>query len=106
VLLGAEVGGGGAAVRPEEVAVAVHGPAGLQRAGVDGHDEEVVQQPRRALAEPEALEEEVQEGARRRVRLVDGRHDHRVVLHRCVLQQLGQLCIRFRLHISRMIRRI
>jgi hypothetical protein len=82
VLLGAEV----AAVRPEEVAVAVHRPASLVRGGVDGHDEEVVQQRRRALAETEALEEEVQEGARRRVRLVDGRHDDRLVLHRRVLQ--------------------
>ena len=93
-LLGAVVDAAGGA---EEVAVAVHGLAALVRGRVHGHDHQVLQQPRHAaLPGAEALEEEVQQGARARPRRVDLRHDHRPILGRGTPQHLLKVAPRRR----------
>ena len=81
----------------EEVAVAVDGLAALVGGGVHGDDDEVVQEARHAaLPGAEALEEEVEQGARARPRRVDLRHDHRPVLGRRARQHLLQVAPRRR----------
>ena len=77
---------GGAHVRgrrchPEEVAVRVHGLAALEPEGVEGDHQDVVDEVRDVLAVLEALQVEVQQGARARPGLVHWRDDHRPVLH-------------------------
>jgi hypothetical protein len=79
--------------------VRVHGAAPLERAGVEGDDEEVVREVRDPLAGAEALEEQVQQRVLRRPRLVHRRHDHRPVLvgHRGQ-QPLQLVLLRLRHH--------
>uniref|UniRef100_A0A804M7E5 Uncharacterized protein n=1 Tax=Zea mays TaxID=4577 RepID=A0A804M7E5_MAIZE len=71
-----------AAGRGVEVAVRVERAAPGHGGGVHGHDEQVAQQGRRAVAHAEALQEQVQQRAGRRPRLVDARDDHRPVVRR------------------------
>ena len=84
VLLGEEELGGGEvdAGHGVEVAVRVQGAAARQSRRVHGHDQDVAQQLRDAVAHAEALQEEVQQRPRRRPRVVHARDDHRPVVRR------------------------
>lgn len=84
VLLGEEELGGGEvdAGHGVEVAVRVQGSAALHGRRVHGDDEDVGQQVRDAVADAEALEEEVEQRPGRRPRVVHARDDHRPVVRR------------------------
>ena len=67
-------------VHLEVVAVRVHSAAVVERGGVDGDDEDVVEEVGDLLAGGEALAEEDEEGVWPRERLVHRRDDHRPVV--------------------------
>jgi hypothetical protein len=87
LLLGGEVH----AVDAEQVAEGVHGVAPLQGPAVHGHDQQVPRQARGVLALAEALQEQVQERPWRCPRLVDRRHQHRLVRRRRSPEQVRQI---------------
>ena len=67
----------------------VHGLAPVEPAGVDGDDEDVVEEVLRALAVPEALAVDVEQRAGLRPCFVRKREDHRPVLHGDSREQLS-----------------
>jgi hypothetical protein len=94
VVGGAEVYG----LHLQEVAVWVHGPAVAERLGVDGDDEDVVQEVADPFTGLETLAEEAQQRVGTRERFVHQRDDHCPVVGGHLGQQPGQIC-KFRLRV-------
>jgi len=92
VVGGAEVHG----LHLQEVAVWVHGLAVAERLGVDGDDEDIVQEVADPFTDLEALAEEAEKRVGTRERFVHRRDDHRPVVGGYLGQHLGQIC-KFRL---------
>ena len=76
--------------------VAVHGLAVAERLGVDGDDEDIVQEVADPFTDLEALAEEAEQRVWTRERFVHRRDDHRPVVGGYLGQHLGQIC-KFRL---------
>lgn len=78
--------------RPEQVALeAAKAPAPAEGLLVHGHEEDVVDQLLGAVPFPQALEEEVEEAALLRIRLVQHGQDQRPVRVRCAAQRHLQI---------------